>query len=304
FGLINTAVFSWFTLLGNGQRWGWDSDAIWMLGALSLLSGIAFVFSQKRPTASLLDLSLFGNSRFVTALVISFLFGFGNFASVYAFPIFGQIVQNFSPTVAGSMLLPGSLFAAAVLPLTGRVADKVPPTFVMIFGLGIIAISAITLAGADSNTVFWYIAIALLLGRLGSAFVSPALNTTAIGALSPAQMRRGAGVANLALMLGGSTGISCFVVLLEQRTQFHATNLGATQTTANSATLEMLNAINGRLASGGLDAATQQGLAMNYLDQVIIAQANILGFQDGFVALSVVAVIPLIPVLLLLRKKR
>ena len=66
----------------------------------------------------------------------------------------------------------------------------------------------------------------------------------------------------------------------------------------------MLNAINGRLASGGLDAATQQGLAMNYLDQVIIAQANILGFQDGFVALSVVAVIPLIPVLLLLRKKR
>jgi hypothetical protein len=66
----------------------------------------------------------------------------------------------------------------------------------------------------------------------------------------------------------------------------------------------MLNAISGRLASGGLDSATQEGLAMNYLDQVIIAQANILGFQDGFVALTMIGVIPLIPVLLLLRKKR
>ena len=37
------------------------------------------------------------------------------------------------------MLLPGSFFAAAILPFTGRVSDKFPAPMVMVFGLVIIA---------------------------------------------------------------------------------------------------------------------------------------------------------------------
>jgi MFS transporter, DHA2 family, multidrug resistance protein len=304
FALINGTVFGWFTLLSNGQKWGWASDDLMLLGAFTLACGIAFIASQKRPGASLLDLSLFGNARFVNALMCSFLFGFSNFATVYSFSIFGQIVQGFSPTVAGSMLLPGSFFAAAVLPLAGRVSDKVPAPAVMMFGLVIIVASVWMLSGADSNTVFWYVAIALMIGRFGSAFVSPALNTTAIGALTPQQIRRGAGVTNLSLMLGGSTGISVYVLLLEMRIEFHATNLGATQTSANSTTLEMLGRVTGQLANTGLPDAMQEGVAMNYLSSVVTAQANMLGFQDGFFALTIVAMVPLIPVLFLWRNRR
>ena len=304
FALINVTVLSWFTLLGNGQRWGWVSDDIMALGVLTVGAGVTFVYSQKRPGASLLDLSLFGNSRFVTTLYASALFGFANFASVYAFPIFGQIVQNFSPTVAGSMLLPGSLFAAAMLPLAGRLSDKLPPPLVICVGNIVICGSVLMLAGADSNTMFWYVALALLIGRVGSALVAPGVNATAISALSPAQVRTGAGVVNLALMLGGSTGISTYVILLEQRIEFHAVQLGATQTSANSATWELLSAVSARLSATGLPDAVQQGVAMSYLNRVVAAQADVLGFQDGFVAIALATLVPLIPVLLLVRQKR
>tara|TARA_R110002073_G_scaffold265858_1_gene428909 strand:- start:269 stop:1819 length:1551 start_codon:yes stop_codon:yes gene_type:complete len=304
FGLINVFVFGWFTMLGNGQKWGWASDDWALLATITAICGIAFIYSQKRANASLLDLSLFQNGRFVNALACSFFFGFGNFASVYSFSIFGQIVQGFSPTVAGSMLLPGSFFAAAILPLAGRVSDKLPAPIIMIFGLVIIVTSVSMLIGADGNTVFWYVAISLLIGRVGSAFTSPALNTTAIGALSPQQMRRGAGVTNLALMMGGSTGISVYVILLEMRIEFHATQLGATQTAANGTTIEMLGKVTGQLAGTGMPEVMQQGIAMQYLNSVVTAQANMLGFQDGFFFLTMVAVAPLIPVLFLLRKRR
>jgi len=304
FALINAFVFGWFTFLGNGQKWGWSSDDLMLLLAFTIAAGFAFVLSQKRQNASLLDLDLFTNGRFVSALACSFFFGFGNFASVYSFSIFGQIVQGFSPTVAGSMLLPGSFFAAAILPLAGRVSDKVPAPMVMVFGLVIIVTSVSMLTGADSNTVFWYVAASLLLGRIGSAFVSPAVNTTAIGALTPQQMRRGAGVTNLSLMFGGSTGISVYVALLEMRIEFHATQLGATQTAANSTTVEMLGMVAGQLSNTGLPDAMQQGVAMHYLNSVVVAQANMLGFQDGFFFLTMVACAPLIPVLFLMRKRR
>lgn len=303
FGLINATVFCWFTMLGNGQRWGWSSDDIMLLAAATILFGFAFVASQMRIGATLLDLRLFRNLRFAAALAIAFLFGFSNFASVYAFPIFGQIVQNFTPTIAGSMLLPGSLFAALVLPFAGRASDKAPTTVVIAFGLIVISLSIGMLAGADANTAYWYVAFSLLLGRFGSAFVTPAINTTALGALTHAEMRRGAGVANLSLMLGGSTGVGVYVLILEQRIEFHAVNLGATQTSANAATAEMLAAVAGRLEAHGMGEATQYGMAIDYLDRVITAQANMLGFQDGFVMLAMIALLPMIPLMLLMRKR-
>ena len=302
FVLANGFVFGWFTLLGNGPRWGWASDDLLLLATATLLCGVGFVLSQTRRGASLLHLGLFKNGPFVMALGCAFFFAFGNFASVYSFSVFGQIVQGFTPTIAGSMLLPGSIFAALVLPLTGRASDKIPAPMVMLLGLVIIAASTTMLINADANTLFWYVALSLLIGRFGSAFANPAVNTTAIGALTPQQMRQGAGAINLSLMFGGSTGISTYVLVLEYRTEFHAAHLGTTQTAANETTLEMLRAVTDQLSVTGLADGIQQGVAMMYLDQVVTAQATVLAFQDGFFFLTVVALGPFLPVVLLLRK--
>ncbi|MEM7253644.1 MAG: DHA2 family efflux MFS transporter permease subunit [Pseudomonadota bacterium] len=304
FVLANSFVLGWFTLLGNGQRWGWTSDNLMILSTFTLGCGIGFILSQQRPAGALLDLSLFRNGPFVLALACAFFFAFGNFATVYSFSIFGQFVQGFSPTVAGSMLLPGSIFAAMVLPLTGQASDRMPTPFVMIFGLIIIAASTAMLIGADANTLFWYVAISLLIGRVGSAFANPAINTTAMSALTPQKMRDGAGITNLSLMFGGSTGISVYVIALEYRTEFHAAHLGATQTAANNTTVEMLRLVAQRLSEAGLAEATQQNVAKSYLDSVITAQATALSFQDGFLLLTLVSLGPLLPVALLLRNRR
>jgi EmrB/QacA subfamily drug resistance transporter len=304
FVLINGFVVGWFTMLGNGHKWGWMSDELVVLAAFTFACGVCFIFSQLRLKGSLLDLTLLRNGPFVIALACAFFFAFGNFASIYSFSIFGQIVQGFSPTVAGSMLLPGSIFAALILPLAGQASDKLPAPMVMIFGLVIIAASTAMLIGAGANTVFWYVALSLLIGRAGSAFTNPAINTAAIGALSPQQMRQGAGLANLSLMFGGSTGISIYVIVLEYRTEFHAAHLAITQTAANETTTSMLRMVAGQLSHAGLTDAVQQGVAMLYLDGVITAQATVLGFQDGFFFLTMVALAPLLPVAFLLRRRR
>jgi len=116
-------------------------------------------------------------------------------------------------------------------------------------------------------------------------------------------MRQGAGLINLFLMFGGSTGISTYVLVLEYRTEFHAAHLGTTQTAANETTLEMLRMVNGHLSSAGLADGIQHGVAMFYLDRIVTAQATVLGFQDGFFFLTMVALGPFIPVALLLRHR-
>ncbi|MBT5664930.1 MAG: DHA2 family efflux MFS transporter permease subunit [Rhodospirillaceae bacterium] len=299
YALMCAAVFCLMTIIGNGQRDGWVSDEILTLAALLALSTVGFVLSQRRSQSNLLDLGLFKNARFATAISISFLFGFGSFATVYIFPVFAQIVQGFSATEAGFLLLPGSIAAAFVLPLTGKLADSFPAQMVIFIGMMVFAVSVVLMADADIDTVFWNIALYLFIGRVGVALVAPALNAVALAALPASQITRGAGVVNLFLMLGGSCGINLLVVILERRIEFHSDALTTTQTSANAATMELLYSVRGILNSGGIPDGLHIPVALNYLGDVVRAQANTLGFQDGFIAVGLVSMVALIPVFFL-----
>jgi hypothetical protein len=291
------------TILGNGQRWGWVSDDITFIALVMVLSFAGFVYSQLRPKGNLIDLSVFRNFRFCTVICVSFFYGMGSFAQNYAFPIFSQIVQGYTPTLAGSLLLPGAIVAALILPLTGRLADRFPPHTIIFVGQFIFIISAFALADADVNTVFWVIAFYLLFGRLGIALTSPCVNSAALAALPPEKVSTGAGIVNLFLMLGGSTGISALVVVLERRIQLHGEALTATQNAANEATRALIGEVHRVLDAEGIPGAAHNSLAYKYLGEVVEAQANTLSFQDGFIWVAIAAVISLIPATILMFQK-
>ena len=304
YALMCVAVFSLMTIIGNGQRAGWVSDSILMLTVMLVLSVVGFVMSQQRAQSNLLDLRLFKNRRFVTAICVSFLFGFGSFATIYIFPVFTQIVQGFSATEAGSLLLPGSILAACVLPFTGRLADIFPAPIVITIGMFIFAVSVLFMANADVDTLFWNMAFYLFIGRIGVALISPALNAAALAALPASQMPTGAGVINLFLMLGGSCGINILVVILERRIEFHSDAFTATQTSSNEATRELLTSVHGLLNSGGVPESQHAPIALHYLGDIVQQQANTMGFQDGFIAVGLISMFALIPVFLLTQNHR
>jgi len=171
-------------------------------------------------------------------------------------------------------------------------------------GMVIFVASVILMADADVDTIFWSIAFYLLIGRIGVALVSPAVNSAALAALAPAQLNKGAGLANLFLMLGGSCGISVLVVVLERRVQFHGDAFAATQTSDNAAMREMMGTVHRVLNQEGIPQALQDPVALNYLGKVVHAQANTLGFQDGFIAVAIASTLTVLPTLLLSRIKR
>ena len=86
---------------------------------------------------------------------------------------------------------------------------------------------------------------------------------------------------------------------MEQRTAYHAAALTATQTPDNAAAVELLGRITDLLARGGVwDSLLQPG-SLHFLGRVLAAQANTLGFKDGFMIIVVVFVLALIPAMML-----
>jgi hypothetical protein len=75
--------------------------------------------------------------------------------------------------------------------------------------------------------------------------------------------------------------------------------LTATQTAANPATRELLENVSRLLGEEGFAEALRSPVALNYLADMLRAQASTLGFQDGFTAIAAIAFFGLIPALAL-----
>jgi DHA2 family multidrug resistance protein len=293
--LLSTGLICLMTAVGNGIRWGWGSNEIIILFMVGFLAATAFVYSQLHSKNPLLDPTLFLNSRFTAAMLIAFVFGAGNFSTNYAIPVFSQTVQGFSATAAGSILVPAGFILVAILPFTGRMADRMSPHYPIMCGLFLFAIANYFMADADVNTPILTMILLTVLSRGGLGFVMPSMGVAATRAVETERLHRAVGTHNFIRQLGGAFGVNVYVVIVESRTAFHSENLTATQTAANPSSREFLGKVEHLLNEAGVAEAVQQPGALDYLGKVIHAQATTFGFQDGFMVVAMLFIFALIP---------
>ncbi|MDD9903857.1 MAG: hypothetical protein OXT06_09845, partial [Rhodospirillaceae bacterium] len=95
--------------------------------------------------------------------------------------------------------------------------------------------------------------------------------------------------------LGGGFGITLLTAFFQHRTRFHGEAFTATQTSDNQTTQQLLGGVERLLAESGLPDTSQSAGALNYLAEVVLAQASTLGFKDTFLAIAVVALLAVGP---------
>ena len=304
YGFLNIALFCCMTALTDGQREGWVSDYTSLYFVVALVCGVAFVLWQARGGETLIDVSLFRNRNFALCAIIAFMFGVGNFGTAYAVPVFGQLVQGQTALDAGNMMLPAALLVFIALPFTGRLADVISPRIGIMAGLLLFTLGTLPMAGADSNTPYLHLVLYAMVARGGMSFTMPFIMSTALRTLTPEQLNAGGGTVNFCRQLGGSIGLNAWVVFLEVRTHYHSDILAATQSADNASSREMLSGVGRIFGEAGVPASVQEPGALHYLGQVVHAQANAIGFQDGFLVLAISFLFAMIPAWLLGKSRR
>jgi EmrB/QacA subfamily drug resistance transporter len=295
YSLLVAALATLLFAGANGQRYGWSSDSIVLLVTIGLAAAGAFVWLQLRSESPLLDFSLFRIPQFTSAVIVAFVFGFGNFAANYLIPVTVQHVQGLTPFLSGLLLVPAGVLVILATPLFGRVADIFPAHLMVMLGLGLFALGNYFMSQTDANTTFLSFAWLIIVARCGMALIIPSLNSSALRALSSEQLHRGSGTINFIRQLGGSCGVTVLVVFIERRTQFHVEAMTATQTSANTTSLELLSRVSALLAEAGVSENLLGAGALHYLGRMIEAQASTRGFNDGFLIIALVFVLAVIP---------
>jgi len=299
--LLAIAIGTLLSGLTDGQHDGWNSDRVVGQLAVAAAATLGFVIWQAITPAPLMNLRVFRHGGFTAAALVAFIYGGAIFGSTYLLPLLTQVVQGYTPTRSGMIMMPGGLVVAFVFLMAGRMADFVPPWLPVCAGLGIFALSCWLMSFVGTDTDFWQLAIWILIGRVGLGLTMPNMNVGAMRALPPELFGQGAGAINFFRMLGGAFGTNLLSVYLERRTQLHAETLGPLLD-GGSATIEARRLLESLYAQGGLPEVIRRDAAHDFMMRMVEAQAQMLGFRDAFLIVGILCLLAILPGLTLRQK--
>jgi len=286
-GLLALSVISLLSAFAGANRDGWDSDRTYLKFAVGLIAGVSFILWERRHPFPALNPAIFTYRQFWSAGLIISATGIAIYGSTYLIPLFVQLVQHYSPTAAGIMMIPAGLAMVVGFPIAGRLTDRVDTRFLLAFGLSCFAISAHLLANVSSLTPYWVLVGWILLSRIGISFCMPPANTTAVRAAPPHLLASATGGASFLMQVGGAFGVNLLAILLQRRLIFHGDHLASAMNESNAEMLYQHSLYAQELARSGMAELPAFSNAFGAIGRQVSAEAQVLAFRDCFYVISI-----------------
>lgn len=161
------ALFSLTVTLVYGRQWGWTSLRVIFLGALAVLSLVAFVFVERHVRQPMVPMTLFGRREFsgaAVAIIISQVLLVG--VSVIL-PTFLTHMRGLTELDAALVITPMSVMIFIMAPLSGLLLKRVGPRVLTLVGMGLLATSYLIFS-TITPLVYWQLISGCMV--LGSGF--------------------------------------------------------------------------------------------------------------------------------------
>ncbi|MEW6264887.1 MAG: DHA2 family efflux MFS transporter permease subunit [Thermodesulfobacteriota bacterium] len=270
-------------VLDKGQQEDWfSSDFILILTLISALCLIGLVFWELGHKQPVLDLRIFGNRGFAAGNMVMFLGFFAFFGSIVLLPIFLQTLMGYTAFHAGLVLGPAGAISLLMLPLIGKLTQKLDARLILGAGLVTSAYSLYYMSGFNLSIDFFTAVLARVIQGAGMPMFFVSLSFLTMAYVTREQMNNASAIFNLIRNLGGSFGVAFVTTFLARRAQFHQARLVEHIHVYNPGYTLSLDELKTAL-SLKLGAFTDQTHAAAYLIYGRLRrEAAVLAFNDAF----------------------
>lgn len=185
--------------------------------AFGLICLIIFMWSSKRKSDPLLELSLFRVPPFALSVLISTVGTIGLFTSIFLLPFLVQSVYGHSALTTGLVLIPSAAFTGVFMNIGGRILDRKGATAVVPFGLSITAVMMFLFFFVTIDTPLWIIVVLMALRGIGMGFTNMPANTTGLNAVSDEMVTQGSAMNNVVRRMGSALGVVFISIYFQMR---------------------------------------------------------------------------------------
>ena len=202
-----------------------------LIGGIALL--LTFVVIELLRTRygrePLLDLQRFRDRTFTFSVLAQVVFMFTRFGIVFLIPIYLQTLHQESALQAGVIQAAQAVAVMAILPIGGRLADKVGPRSIAIVGLIIFVSAAVFLTTLALTTSIWMIVGMLILlgGASGLAQQIPVAAMSGIKKEESKEVANGSTLLSVLQATAAPMGVAVFSSIVQIRSQHYIVSLAA-----------------------------------------------------------------------------
>jgi EmrB/QacA subfamily drug resistance transporter len=287
------ALFSLLLALSKGADWGWDDERTILLFVTSFFSFVLFVYLELTSNNPLLDLRVFKYRNFLLANLTVMVTTIGMFSGLFFLPLFLQSIRGIGAMETGLLMMPGALVSGLMMPIVGRLFDKIGPRPLVILGLLLLAfvtflLRNLNLATATSTVMVW-----VMFRGLVMPLANMPAQTAALVDLPTELVGRASAVTNIVGRVSSSFGIAALTSMLTTRQALHGARLSWGLHVANPAAVAFLARVGASMGGG----ARGRTMTLAVLQALVAKTSFVNAIDDVFLVTAAFTLIALVPAL-------
>ena len=284
-------------MLEKGEEKQWfESNFIQYLALTAAVGLLLFVWRELTAKRPAVNLRVLKNVSFASGTALSGVLNMGLYGSVFLMPLFLQQLLGYSAFDAGVTLMPRSIAMMIVMPIAGRLYNRLGPRWLVGIALVISILSFWQLSRLSLDVGYWDLFVPQFLQGAGVGLVFVAVSTAALSTIERPQMTAASGLYNVIRQVLGSVGISVAASQLTRSENGYRALLVEHVTGYRNVADGWIHALSGAMLGRGADTATAYERALGLLDGNVMRQAAMLAYNHMFflVACLFMAMLPLV----------
>ncbi len=284
-------LFCLLLALTEGSDWGWTSEPIILLFYASVVLLALFVYIELTIENPLLELRVFAIPSFTFANITMAVTMTGMFAGLFYIPLFLQTIRGYGALETGLMMMPGALLSGVMMPLSGKLYDKIGPKVMVVGGLTGFAYLTwvfhnINLETATGTIVMW---MAIRGGIM--AFANMPAQTASMVDIPQHLIGRASALNNIMSRVSSSFGLAMLTSVLTNRISTHSAQMAETITATNPVATSFISHVSA-MAGGG---AKGNIMAMGYIQGLVAKTAFVRAIDDVFIVAALIIAVGIVP---------
>ncbi|MEO7022469.1 MAG: DHA2 family efflux MFS transporter permease subunit [Ktedonobacteraceae bacterium] len=293
--------------LSSASTDGWGSGIVLGCLGIGLFSLVLFVITEimvaNRGGDPLLDLRLFANGPFRSAMIANVFVIFSLYGGLFLFPIYLQNLRQLSAFQAGLILLPQALASMVSVLVGGRLVDRIGVRAVMIPGLIVLGVATWQLTFLNTYTPYGWFQFLLILRGLALGLCVQPLTVAMMSDVHPRQLTQASALSTVGRAVASSVGIAILATVVQTQSVVHFGHL-VEQVTPFSKLGGLVFGLQAYFVAHGASLASAHAAALQLIALFIRGQAFLLSMQDALRLTIVTIVVALIAVFFVNNKSK
>jgi EmrB/QacA subfamily drug resistance transporter len=282
---------------------GWGSTEVVSFLTVGVICLITLVIVELRVKHPMIRLEVFKNYQFNLSLITVSILSISMFVGIFFLPLYLQNIRGFSAIRTGLFMTPAALTSAIIMPISGKLFDRVGPRPLGFVGLIIVTFATLgfTKLGLDtsSNTIQWL----YIFRNAGVSMAMMPLMTAGMNSVSFELTSQATAMNNTVRQVTASLGTAILTTYMTTQSKITAAQM-AWQVTPNSQSGQFLQKMQQILQAHGMGISGAKQIALSMMNGLIQQRSFVTGMNDAFMVAVILTGVSVILVLFYREKKR